>query len=109
MGLAAGSLIQAVRVMPWGAGATVSVTGTSSSATDLTGSKGQGVMFKCDVPFHMIWGASTVAAAQTTDLQLDANVIYRIDIPSPATDWGYFRVIRGGSTSGTLYYATIAY
>ena len=102
-----GSILQAVRVAPWAAGQSVSVTGASSTATDLTGSAGQGVLMTCDVPFHIIWGASGVVAAQTTDLLIPANTLIRVDIPSPATQFGYFRVIREGAASGTLTYATI--
>lgn len=104
---AAASTLQAVRVAPWLAGSTVSVTNASSSATNLTAFAGQGVLMSCDVPFHILWGPSTVSAAQTTDLMVPANTLIRVDIPDIATALGYFRVIREGSTSGTLTYAVI--
>lgn len=102
------AILQAVRIWPWGAGATpISVTNASSSAADLTGSKGQGVLIICTVPFHMRWGASSVGAATTNDLLIPANTLLRVDVPSSSSDFAYFRVIREGASDGTLYYATI--
>ena len=103
-----GSLLQAVRTAPWGAGATpISITAASSTAADLTASKGQGVLMLCTVPFHIRWGSSAVGAATTSDMLIPANVLIRVDIPSSSSDFAYFRAIRSGASDGTLYYATI--
>lgn len=103
-----GSELQAIRVAPWDDGGTVSVTGASSTATDLSAAAGRGVLFSCDVPFHMRWGSSSVGAATTSHLMVPANTLVRVDIPDNCgSTLGFFRVIREGSTSGTLTYATI--
>src|SRR5687768_7279940 len=103
-----GAILQAVRVWPWGAGATpISITAASSTAADLTGSKGQGVLMICTVPFHIRWGSSAVGAATTNAMLLPANTLFRVDIPSSSSDFAYFRAIRSGASDGTFYYATI--
>jgi len=109
MSLQVGAILHGIRTTPWGAGSTVSVTGSSSSATDVSGTPGAALLMTCDVPFHIRWGTSSVGSATTGDQLLPANTLIRVDVPSPAADWGFFRVIREGSTSGTLYYVAMAY
>lgn len=91
----------AIRVPTWGAGSTVSISGTSSSATAVT--SGRAYLLCSSTDLHIIWGTSNVAAAQATDLLIPRNQVVRVDVPADVT---HFRAIRD-SADGTLYYVVL--
>lgn len=84
------------------AGTQVSVTSTSTAAQSLAGKTR--VVISCTTLCHIIFGGTTVAAAQSTDYPLQPNTDYVFDIVSGRDN---FRVIRD-SADGTLTWASVA-
>mgnify|MGYP000959800095 CR=1 FL=1 len=97
-------MAQNFAVMSYGprAGTAVSVSAASTSAQDL-GAGTTRVVISSTTLCHIIFGDSSVAAAQSTDYPLQPNTDYVFDI---APFCRYFRVIRD-SASGTLTWAVV--
>lgn len=92
----------AVMVFGPKAGTQVSVTAASTSAQSLVGQTR--VVISSTTLCHIIFGGSSVAAAQSTDYPLQPSTDYVFDV-TPGRD--YFRVIRD-SADGTLTWAPAA-
>ena len=92
----------AVMVFGPKAGTQVSVAAASTSAQSVIGQTK--IVISCTTLCHIIFGGTTVAAAQSTDYPLQPNTDYVFDV-TPGRD--HFRVIRD-SADGTLIWAPAA-
>ncbi len=105
MGQSQAALVLAAQGHPpaTGSGA-LSVTDTSTTEQDLSAFEGQWVMFISTEPIHISFGVTGIAAADTSDVYWPKDTVIERFIPRNGSK-SFFRAVRQGATSATLYWA----
>lgn len=103
--MADAALLLATRVLPPTAATSVPVTGTSTTAQNLSAHEGKRVMLQAKTETVAIrFGGAAVTAAVATDISLADGERMTVDIPKSG-ERSYFRAI--ATTSATLDYAVV--
>jgi len=84
---------------------TVAIASASATATSLSGATRVVLIARTADGCAIKWGASDVVAATASNFPIIADNYLVFDVPPGIT---HFRIIRIGSTNGTLHWAQVA-
>lgn len=88
-----------LRIPTPGAGQTPLTAGASSTVATALPTGARKIWIKGTQKVHVIFGASDVAAATTSEQYLTADIDYVLDVPDGVT---HYRAIRGGSSDSVI-------